>query len=328
MKTFLKILVLVVAVIAAVGSIFYFSGTRITKNLDVSDITIHDSVYMNDVKGRISNMSHSWKDDFDKINNLISVYNQNKLLSNHQEEELQVLLVDKATVRLTTYVLTDYFQQSRWESDKISSIRTNAIFLLNHKSVTNKRVAQGNTKFKLETVKNTCENYNSARNISLVYINNEDAQSNIARADSLRNDTYLMNERSIATKLTNAAQTIHDSHWQQIINAINDLSDYTERNIYYECNSYIFNNVRPKISNIRKLTSAYKNANFYPMKKDIASEIANVNDYIDEWNGVIKSTIEELVEKKEDISYYPYYRTIIEKRTVRKYPNEIEISRL
>jgi hypothetical protein len=329
MKTFLKILVLVVVVVAAVGSVFYFSGTRITKNLDVSDITMHDSVYRNDVKSKISNMSHSWKEDFDKINNLISVYYQNNLLSKHQEEELQVLLVDKATVRLTTYALTDYFQQSRWEADKVNSISRSANSLLNHKSVTNNKVAQGDTKFKLETVKRICENYSSARQLNLVYTNNQDAHSKIEHASSLCNDTYLINERSIAAKLTNAAQTIHDSHWQQIINAINDLGNYTEQHINYEHNSYVFNNVRSKISNIRKLTTAYKNANFYPMKRDVASEITNVNEYyIDEWNSIIKSTKEELVEKKEYLSYYPYSRTIQEKRIVRRYPNETEISRL
>lgn len=317
MKTFLKILVLVVVVVAAVGSIFFFSGTRITKNLDVSDITIHDSVYMNDVRNRISSISHSWRDDFDKINNLIYVYYQNGMISQSQEEELQTQLVNKAALRLTTYALTDYFQQSRWESDKVSSISRSANLLLNHKSVTNNKVAQGDTKFKLEKVKSICENYSAARQLSLVYTNNQDAHSKIDRASSLRNDTYLMNERSIAAKLTKAAQTIHDSHWKQIADSITALGYYTEAYKHSAGSLEMFNRTRTKINNIQTLIQAYKEATSYPPKNNLQPMIKNVNDCIYIWNTKINA-------KKSVYVGYPD-NCYIEERI---FPNQSEITQL
>ena len=149
MKTFVKILVLATVVVVALWSIFYFSGTRIAENIDVSDITINDSVYLNDVEGRIANISSSWKSDFLDIDNLISVYYRNNLLSADKEENLKILLVDTAGLQLTTYAI-DYFKKSSWNKDCISTLEKDVDLLLRYRSATNKLVVHGDIKNKLK----------------------------------------------------------------------------------------------------------------------------------------------------------------------------------
>lgn len=320
MKTFVKILVLATVVVVALWSIFYFSGTRIAENIDVSDITINDSVYLNDVEGRIANISSSWKSDFLDIDNLISVYYRNNLLSADKEENLKILLVDTAGLQLTTYAI-DYFKKSSWNKDCISTLEKDVDLLLRYRSATNKLVVHGDIKNKLKDVKQTCQNYVSACRLGLTYKNNTDAKEKIDNARRLCGDGYLMNEGVIAQKLKGASQTIHDSHWDQIINAIKDLASYSDQYLESECNGYIFAEVRSKVDKIRRLTDDYKSATFYSIKKDVISELANANDYIKDWNEKINDTREE--------EYMDYssntLKERIKTRRVRRYPNEENI---
>lgn len=315
MNTFLKICALAVFVIGSVASVFYFSGTRIVDGVDVSSIEIHDSVFVADIEDSISGMSHEWHNDFTKYDDLISVYYQNGLLSSEDEERVKTSLVDKATLRLTTYALTDYFiTRTEWEEGNIRMFKERSSDLLNYKSANGKKVAQGETMSNLETLKKVCENYFSARNLKLVYINNNDAKSKINKAINLRKDTtYLMHEVNIKMKLNNAEATIRDSHWNKIAGEITKLQDYA-KNIGKISS---FNEVRRKVDKIKTLINDFKAATFYPNRDmdGLNGMIQDLNDEIRAWNNEI--TREREIRNDDRIRYesvYPNEETIPEYR--------------
>ena len=171
----------------------------------------------------------------------------------------------------------------------------------------------------------TCQNYFSACRLDLTYKNNTKAKEKIDTARRLCEDGYLMNERVITKKLRGASRTIHDSHWNQIINAIKDLAGYSDQYLESECNGYIFGEVRSKVDKIRELAEDYKSATFYLKKEDVTSELANANDFIKNWNEKINDTREEeYTETYMDYSSNTL-KERIKTRRVRRYPNEENI---
>lgn len=321
-NTFVKIALLVLAISGAVVSIFVFSGTRILNGVDVSNIEIQDSIFVNDIQSQINRIGPEWKTDFDKIDDLIGVYYNNKLLSRDDEQLSKTSLVDTAASKLTTFALNSYFLKSSWDRDDISSIKTNSTILLDYKSAGEVKVAQGDTKTRLELVEQTCQHYFEADTLSLKYTTNTTAKSTIKKAKELCSDSYLMHEATIRTKLNNADRKIHDSHKELIIKKVEELSEYT---VDWLSNISDFSVVRSKVVEIRTLITNYKNADFYPEgvknMNAIGGMIDDVNDIIDEWNTEINSN-------KEEIEYDPYSPYTPRTKQVRKYPNENEIANL
>lgn len=314
MNTFFKIAILASFIIGAIVSVFVFSGTRIVEGVDVSNVMIHESDFVDDIQNEISGIGHEWLADFYRVHDLITVYNNNHLLSSSNEKNVEVSLVDKAALRLTTFALEDYFLRSSWNQSDISSFRRNAEMLLRHTSANGSLAAEGEAKSRLESVKRTCDNYFEAKRLVLVYNGNSNAQNIISRAQALRTDSYLMHETTIKNKLNGAAQTIHQSHWEQIIGSIRDLQNLSEYSN--------FNTVRSKVSRISALITAYRSANFYPSKNEsgLSSMISDANDEINFWNGKILEQVSE--------DYYDTYSGSWKKRQVRKYPQEQTISKL
>ena len=319
MKTFLKIAVLALVVIGAVVSIFVFRGTRIAKGVDVSHIKIPETVYMDDIQEQIDGIGTEWLNGFNKVDDLISVYYQNKLLSSDNEKKVKTSLVDKAALRLTSYALNEYFLRSSWRQVDINSIKSNSKKLLDYKAANGEKVAQGDTKAKLEKVNLTCQHYLEAREISLVYISNEDAKMKIDRADTLCEDSYLMHEDSIKSKLKNAERTIHDSHFNKIKNEINEFSDYTDR----LDNTTDFSIVRDKVSVITDLIDNYNQADFYSSRDTdgVNRMKGSLNFIIKEWNKVIQS-------EREETYYESSYPDQQKTRRVRNFPSEQPIPEL
>lgn len=278
MKVAIKIFILLLAVVLAVGGIMIYAKTKVDPpvNLDPVDQFDIDLAQCNVaiVKGE------SEKEiDYKYISTLerIKVYQQEKKIqSSVADKSLDNLAVTYSPLFLKRCFTA--FQNVSWSDDDHADmlLRIRGLKDLKHSNGT--PVLLKSTSDSLDQVSRIIADYKQARIVSRSnsFTGISNAKSTINQATQYANDQYLSNCLDLVSALNSVKKNIAESHYNYIFSQVAELSQYR----YFSKDFY----VNTLIPHVDKVVSEYDNeaGALYGSKRDVDLLWSRVRNYYDQ----------------------------------------------
>lgn len=278
MKVAIKIFILLLAVIFAVGGIMIYAKTKVDPPvaLKPADQFTIDLIKCNEaiVKGE-----EAKEIDYNYISALerIKVYQQeNKLQVSQADKSLDDLVATYTPLFLKRCFLA--FQQSTWSGkDHVYMLfRIRDLRNLKHNDET--PVLLKSTLDSLDHVSKIIADYKQARIVSRSngFTGISNTKSTINQATQYANDQYLSNCLDLVSDLNSVKKNIEESHYNYIFSQVEELSQYR-----YFSKDFYENTLIPHVD---KVVSEYDNeaGALYGSKKDVNSLWSRARNYYDQ----------------------------------------------
>ncbi len=247
MKTILKIVILLVALILAVGGIMVYAKTKVNPPTAPEQINVYSSD-LAQCKTSLKNASN--EESIDSV--FLTTIDRIKIYC--QEDKIRKVEADKELdmtvgIYMPMYLKRcfDKFEQSIWyESDHAQMLSEIArLQMIKHSDNTD--VIWGSTKDSLNIIEQTIDRYKQARQISnsTSFRGIANAQSVISRARQFADDQYLSNCTDLKNALNSVRSRIAQSHYRYISAEVEKLSQYQ-----YYSQSYYDNILVPQVDAI------------------------------------------------------------------------------
>lgn len=244
MKTTLKIGILLVALILAVGGIMIYAKTKVNPPTTPKQIDVYSSDL---AQCKISLQNASKKESVDSIFftiiDRIRIYSQEgKIRDAVTNKELD----DAVGIYMPMYLRRCFekFEQSVWYDSDHARMLVEIADLRKIKHSDNTNVINNSTQDSLNIIIQTINRYKQARRISKStrFTGVSNAQSVISQARLLANDKYLSNCTDLKNALNSVRSEIAQSHYRYISAQVEKLSQYR-----YFGQSYYDNTLVPQV---------------------------------------------------------------------------------
>ena len=244
MKTTLKIGILLVALILAVGGIMIYAKTKVNPPTTPKQIDVYSSDL---AQCKISLRNASKKESVDSvfftIIDRIRIYSQEgKIRDAVTNKELD----DAVGIYMPMYLRRCFekFEQSVWYDSDHARMLVEIADLRKIKHSDNTNVIDNATQDSLNIIIQTINRYKQARRISKStrFTGVSNAQSVISQARLLANDKYLSNCTDLKNALNSVRSEIAQSHYRYISAQVEKLSQYR-----YFGQSYYDNTLVPQV---------------------------------------------------------------------------------
>jgi hypothetical protein len=244
MKTTLKIGILLVALILAVGGIMIYAKTKVNPPTTPKQIDVYSSDL---AQCKISLRNASKKESVDSvfftIIDRIRIYSQEgKIRDAVTNKELD----DAVGIYMPMYLRRCFekFEQSVWYDSDHARMLVEIADLRKIKHSDNTNVIDNSTQDSLNIIIQTINRYKQARRISKStrFTGVSNAQSVISQARLLANDKYLSNCTDLKNALNSVRSEIAQSHYRYISAQVEKLSQYR-----YFGQSYYDNTLVPQV---------------------------------------------------------------------------------
>lgn len=244
MKTTLKIGILLVALILAVGGIMVYAKTKVNPPMTPKQIDVYSSDL---AQCKISLQNASKKESVDSvfftIIDRIRIYSQEgKIRDAVTNKELD----DAVGIYMPMYLRRCFekFEQSVWYDSDHARMLVEIADLRKIKHSDNTNVIDNSTQDSLNIIIQTINRYKQARRISKStrFTGVSNAQSVISQARLLANDKYLSNCTDLKNALNSVRSEIAQSHYRYISAQVEKLSQYR-----YFGQSYYDNTLVPQV---------------------------------------------------------------------------------
>ncbi len=244
MKTILKIGILLVALILAVGGIIIYAKTKVNPPTTPKQIDVYSSDL---AQCKISLQNASKKESVDSvfftIIDRIRIYSQEgKIRDAVTNKELD----DAVGIYMPMYLRRCFekFEQSVWYDSDHARMLVEIADLRKIKHSDNTNVIDNSTQDSLNIIIQTINRYKQARRISKStrFTGVSNAQFVISQARLLANDKYLSNCTDLKNALNSVRSEIAQSHYRYISAQVEKLSQYR-----YFGQSYYDNTLVPQV---------------------------------------------------------------------------------
>lgn len=244
MKTTLKIGILLVALILAVGGIMIYAKTKVNPPTTPKQIDVYSSDL---AQCKISLRNASKKESVDSvfftIIDRIRIYSQEgKIRDAVTNKELD----DAVGIYMPMYLRRCFekFEQSVWYDSDHARMLVEIADLRKIKHSDNTNVIDNSTQDSLNIIIQTINRYKQARRISKStrFTGVSNAQSVISQARLLANDKYLSNCTDLKNALNSVRSEVAQSHYRYISAQVEKLSQYR-----YFGQSYYDNTLVPQV---------------------------------------------------------------------------------
>lgn len=275
MKVTIKILVLLLAVVLAVGGIMIYAKTKVDppKALEQVDQYAIDLIKCNEaiVKGEgDKEIDYNYISALDRI----KVYQQEyKLQASQVDKSLDDLVVTYSPLFLKRCFTA--FQQWAWSDDDHANILLRIRDLKDLKHNDGTSVLLKSTSDSLDQVSRIIADYKQARIVSRSnsFTGISNAKSTINQATQYANDQYLSNCLDLVSALNSVKKNIAESHYNYIFSQVAELSQYR-----YFSKDFYENTLIPHVD---KVVSEYDNeaGALYGSKRDVNSLWSRARNY-------------------------------------------------
>ena len=244
MKTTLKIGILLIALVLAVGGIMIYAKTKVNPPTTPRQIDVYSSDL---AQCKISLQNVSKKESVDSvfftIIDRIRIYSQEgKIRDAVTNKELD----DAVGIYMPMYLRRCFekFEQSVWYDSEHARMLVEIADLRKIKHSDNTDVINNSTQDSLNIIIQTINRYKQARRISKStrFTGVSNAQSIISQARLLANDKYLSNCTDLKNALNSVRSEIAQSHYRYISAQVEKLSQYR-----YFGQSYYDNTLVPQV---------------------------------------------------------------------------------
>lgn len=244
MKTTLKIGILLIALVLAVGGIMIYAKTKVNPPTTPRQIDVYSSDL---AQCKISLQNVSKKESVDSvfftIIDRIRIYSQEgKIRDAVTNKELD----DAVGIYMPMYLRRCFekFEQSVWYDSDHARMLVEIADLRKIKHSDNTNVINNSTQDSLNIIIQTINRYKQARRISKStrFTGVSNAQSVISQARLLANDKYLSNCTDLKNALNSVRSEIAQSHYRYISAQVEKLSQYR-----YFGQSYYDNTLVPQV---------------------------------------------------------------------------------
>lgn len=283
MKKSIKILLLVVAILLAVGGVMAYYKTIVSPpgKLDFSN------QYVNAAKKDISKVKSANTDialdtTFVGITHELDLLLSNSFLSDQERNEL---MESFASMYVPTYVSSCYskFSKSVWDESELQKINARILELQALRTTDQKIIIQGDANASLNDVHNVIVNYYDAKRAASAggYNGLESARQRIATARRFASMSPINNCSDLVARLNSVSSRLEQAHYAYLANLVERLRPYYNYNSQNEYDDFARSvqdkleeykkhakSVYGKVSDISALESRagkyYDNASFEP----------------------------------------------------------------
>lgn len=246
MNKFVKIVILAVAILVAVGLVMFYIKTKVSPPARL-EFSNH---YVNHVNKDIENIKFantSWGFDsiYIKITHELDFFFSNSLLSSQERDELVSNFVKEY---VPTYKLfcDSKFSDSVWNEKELMGMKTRVNEIKALKTTDGKIVIQGYDEISLDRISKVIRDYYDAKNIasSTKYNSINDAKEKIRKAENYANEQPINNCVELVKKLKDLPSKINSSHFEFLEKEVQKLSDdYPSWEDYREFERKVLNEI-------------------------------------------------------------------------------------
>lgn len=263
MKISIKILILVLCVVIAVGAILFFIKTQLAPPGDIR----FDDPYAPSLNSDIAQVSAvaypKSKDNFVKAYHKIKFMRGEDLLTDEQADEL-ITQVDTAYGRKIVDYAYRIFNTSSWPESELTVVTTNIADLRNDRLSNGDRAITHRMDNSFQEVEGVIEDYRDswafARNTGFRSL--EDARIRIGKIDDYLNRPYMSNNTALVAALRNLPSAINNSHYNYLVAKVNSLNGYRNMSVDQ------FNRL---VQSVEEALKAYENSTIYgSLKKNLS----------------------------------------------------------
>lgn len=277
MKTFLKIILLVLFIVVAVGAVLIFVKTQLAPP---RNIPFHDQ-YSAPLNASVDSVGQKpfplCKEAYAKAYHKVKFMNQEGLLSADQADEL-ITKIDTAYGNRIAEYAYKIFNSSVWPEENLKTVLS-AIAELRKDRLSNGDMAiTHRLKDTFEQIDEIIDNYQTAWEFarSTGFRGLSDAQARLARISHYRELPYLSNNTALMTALKNMPQALSDSHYNSLVAMVNRLAGY--RNMTLDSFTTL---ARQTLNSINEYAETGLYGKYGATKKNVQSLRTRAGDYYD-----------------------------------------------
>ena len=282
MNKSIKILLLVVAVIIAIGGVLLFMKTIISPPQDL-EFKNQFEIAINQKIDDFSNVdSDDLESEFEILTDLAHRFKEESNIDQKLFDKEYSEIIGVYSPKFAQYCFGQFKKSVwddrdlKWMGDRIAQLRQLTVEDGTHKIMDNYPETDG----RFSSIIMVIDNYRDAKALSnqTSYSGLENARARIRKANQYREDTYLMNNAALMNALYSLPDRLEASHYASLrakVNTLANYQNYTEEN-YENLSDNVFaalkeyeENAQSVYGGSRSLSELYSNASrFYGAAKD------------------------------------------------------------
>ena len=229
MRTFIKVVLILAAVVLVVGGSFYFAMTRLGPPHPVENVNEH----VRQAKKAIANILSSPDMDmpnryFFKANHLVAFLDDNHLLSAEESDQLKAEMVDRYATLLAKWSL-ERFGAPTWYGEDLTKMRKSITMVKAVKQSDGKQVlSNSEASGQIEQVVDILDDYRAARSLTRVgkYESVRSSERLIEKASTYKNAPYLSNNVDLRRELDSVPRRLHNAHLRYLEGRVEHMKHY------------------------------------------------------------------------------------------------------
>lgn len=277
MKTPIKIVLLVVFALIAVGGVLMFLKTRVAPPVASEDT----DQFVSDLKVKVDSFSsikdfEASKHPYAALSDRMRRFNTENYLNDKDYDKYAQKVDTLYGRRLSSYSFA-ILRQAQWPEDKLNASLANMNTLNNKKLLSGEPSLNSSLQGEFNSFKNIVAKYHQALAFSKStgFTGVSSAAAKIKQAEAYKSDPYLCNNSSLVAALNDMPRRLADAHYSYVSGKVNSLRNYSS---YSE--DYYFNTL---LSTVQSAINEYKNTNIYGSnKKSVSSLESTANNYAEQ----------------------------------------------
>lgn len=274
MKTSIKIILLVLFALLAIGAVLMFMKTRVAPPVDVKN----EDQYEADIKAKIDSFASI--DDFEKskplyadISDRLYRFNTEKYLDDENYDKY-TQAIDTIYGRNLANFSYNILRKPVWPEENLNASITLIDILINKLLRSGEPTLNTDLKNDLNNFKNLVTRYHEALAFSkrTGFVSVPDAAARLEQAQVYKNDEFLCNNAALVEALNNMPKLLADSHYNHVAGIVNNLANYKSCSQEYYRNHYV--------ASYNEAVRVYNSTNIYGGNKKSLSSLINKADQL------------------------------------------------
>lgn len=250
MKTLIKIIILIIAVISAIGGIMIYAKTRVEPPIALKQ-TNQYRLDINNISNEMYSINDAKLEDeiYTKTINRIQIFANEGKIDDYEKDTCLNIFVRSYSTKFLKRTFESFFQ-SEWSDKTHNYILSQSNKLKELKNSDNSFVIENSSiGDSLNIAANIIKDYRIARNLSRVSeftrYGYDGAKEIITKVRGYINNQYIYNCQSLVSDLSDVDGRLANSCYNWVISQINELANYESYS------SYEYNNeLKPKVYQI------------------------------------------------------------------------------
>lgn len=269
MKTYIKILLLVLFSIGAIAGVLVFAKTRVAPPSNLELVNQYSINIESETKSfdNITDFSES-RGEYIRIDDRLQRFLNENAIDSKISDEFRKKIDESYGKALKSYSF-DLLQKSVWPEEKLNEMLSMISALRSDKLTTGENAVSEDFIAAANKINNIVGDYRAAlrfsKNVSFNGVN--DASSRIQKAKSYRAAEYLKNNAALVSALDILPRRIAQSHYGYVSNLVNALGNYSS-----VTKDYYMNTLIPRADNA---ITEYKSTKIYSGNKPNIADLEN-----------------------------------------------------